>query len=115
MAWFLRCRENLRLASTRTKLAITSPSAPWGRINMEEMRAAELEIMKCAQLRYFPEEYQSLTKSGVDVALVKKTSGPWSLHPVLVYGLIRVDGRLGLDPLIPSIRSPCQGVIMFPL
>ena len=71
IAWFLRYRENLRSASTRKKLA----NAPWRRINMEEMRAAELEILKCVQLHYFPEELQSVTKSGVDVAHVKKTSG----------------------------------------
>ena len=94
IAWFLRYRENLRSASTRKKLA----NAPWRRINMEEMRAAELEILKCVQLHYFPEELQSLTKSGVDVAHVKKTSGLRSLDPVLVDGLIRVGGRLGLAP-----------------
>ena len=65
---------------------------------MEEMRAAELEILKCVQLHYFPEELQSLTKSGVDVAHVKKSSGLRSLDPVLVDGLIRVGGRLGLAP-----------------
>ena len=65
---------------------------------MEEMSAAELEILKCVQLHYFPEELQSLTNSGVDVAHVKKTSGLRSLDPVLVDGLIRVGGRLGLAP-----------------
>ena len=65
---------------------------------MEEMRAAELEILKCVQLHYFPEELQSLTKSGVDVAHVKKTGGLRSLDPVLVEGLIHVGGRLGLAP-----------------
>jgi len=94
IAWFLRYRENLRLASTRKKLAISSSNAPWRRINTEEMRAAELEILKCVQLHYFLEELQSLTKSGVDVAHVKKTSGLRSLDPVLVDGLLRVGGRL---------------------
>ena len=65
---------------------------------MEEMRAAELEILKCVQLHYFPEELQSLTKSGVDVAHVKKTGGLRSLDPVLVDGLIRAGGRLSLAP-----------------
>ena len=79
IAWFLRYRENLRSASTRKKLAIPSPSTPWRRINMEEMRTAELEILKCVQLHYVPEELQSLAKSEVDVAHVKKTSGLRSL------------------------------------
>lgn len=37
-----------------------------------------------------------LQKAGVDVAHVKKTSGLWSLDPVLVDGLLRVGGRLDL-------------------
>ena len=98
IAWFLRYRENLRLASTRKKLATSSPNAPWRRINMEEMKAAELQIQKCIQLHYFPEELQSLAKAGVDVAHVKKTSGLQSLDPVLVDGLLRVGGRLRLAP-----------------
>ena len=64
---------------------------------MEEMKAAELQILKCVQLHYFSEELQSLTKAGVDVAYVK-TSGLRSLDPVLVDGLLRVGGRLDLAP-----------------
>ena len=60
VAWFLRYRENLRLASTRRKLAVSSPNTPCRRINMEEMRAAELQILKCVQLHYFSEELQKI-------------------------------------------------------
>ena len=95
IAWFLRYRENLRLANARKKLAISSQNAPQRRISMEEMRAAELQILKCVQLHYFPEELQSLTKPGVYAAHVKKTSGLRSLDPVLVDGLIRVGGAVG--------------------
>ncbi|XP_074624387.1 uncharacterized protein LOC141882335 [Acropora palmata] len=98
VAWFLQYRENLRLASTRRKLAVSSPNSPCRRINMEEMKAAELQILKCVQLHYFSEELQSLTKAGVDVAHVKKTSGLRSLDQVLVDGLLRVGGRLDLAP-----------------
>ena len=98
IAWFLRYRENLRLANARKKLAIYTPNAPHRRISVEEMRAAELEILKCVQLHYFPEVLQSLTKSGVYAAHVKKTSGLRSLDPVLVDGLLRVGGRLGSAP-----------------
>ena len=98
IAWFLRYCENLRLANARKKLAISTQNAPQRRISMEEMRAAELEILKCVQLHYFPEELQSLTKSGVYAAHVKKTSGLRSLDPALVDGLIRVGGRLGSAP-----------------
>ena len=98
IAWFLRYRKNLRLASTRKKLAIFSPNAPWWCINMEEMKASELQILKFIQLHYFPDELQSLAKAGVDGAHVKKTSGLRSLDPVLVNGLLRVGGRLGLVP-----------------
>ena len=98
VAWFLRYRENLRLASTRRKLAVSSPNTPCRRINLEEMKAAELQILKFVHLHYFSEELQSLTKAGVDVAHVKKTSGLRSLDPVLVDGLLRVGGRLDLAP-----------------
>ena len=98
VAWFLWYRENLRLASTRRKLAVSSPNTPCRRINMEEMKAAELQILKCVQLHYFSERLQSLTKAGVDAAHVKKSSGLLSLHPVLVNGLLRVGGRLDLAP-----------------
>ena len=66
------------------------------------MKAAELQILKCIQLHYFPEEPQSLTKAGVGVAHVKKTSGLRSLDPVLIDGLLRVGGRLGLAPSLES-------------
>ena len=98
VAWFLQYRENLRLESTRRKLAVSSPDTPCRRINVEEMKAAELQILKCVQLHYFSEELQSLTKAGVDVAHVKKTSGLRGLDPVLVNGLLRVGGRLDLAP-----------------
>ena len=39
IAWFLRYRENLRLANAPKKLAISTPNAPQRRISMEEMRA----------------------------------------------------------------------------
>ena len=97
-AWFLRYHENLRFASTHKKIAISCPNAPWRHINMEEVKAAELRILKCVQLHYFPEKLQSLTKAGVDVAHVKKTSGLRSLNPVLVDGLLRIGGRFGLTP-----------------
>ena len=98
IALFLRYRENLRLANARKKLAISTPNAPQRRISMEEMRAAELEILKCVQVHYFPEELQSLKKPGVYAAHVKKTSSLRSLDPVLVDGLIRIGGRLGSAP-----------------
>ena len=81
IAWLLRYRENLRFANARKKLAISTPNAPQRRISVEEMRAAELEILKCVQLHYFPEELQSLTKPGVYAAHVKKTSGLRSPSP----------------------------------
>ncbi|XP_074631208.1 uncharacterized protein LOC141889797 [Acropora palmata] len=72
VAWYLRYCENLQFASAHRKLAVYSPNTPCRRINMEEMKAAELQILKCVQLHYFSEELQSLTKAGVDVAHIKK-------------------------------------------
>ena len=76
---------------------------------MEEMRAAELEILKCVQLHYFPEELQSLTKFRVDVAHVKKNSSLRSLDPILVDCLFSFGGRLGLAPI--SFNSKHQIIL----
>ena len=79
----------MRLASKRKKLAISSSITPQRCIDVKVMRTVELEILKCVQLRYFPEKFHSLIKSGVDVAHVKETSGLRSLGPVLADGLLR--------------------------
>ena len=60
-------------------------------IPVEEMRAAELEILKAIQRHHFPEERRSLTRCG---STVKKSSCLQSLDPILVYSLLRVKGRL---------------------
>ena len=62
-------------------------------ISVEEMRAAELEILKAIQRHHFPEEMRSVTRSG---STVKKSSCLRSLDPILVDGLLRVGGRLRL-------------------
>ncbi|KAK2561882.1 hypothetical protein P5673_015279, partial [Acropora cervicornis] len=45
VARYLRYCENLQFASTHRKLAVYSPNTPCRRINMEEMKAAELQIL----------------------------------------------------------------------
>ena len=62
-------------------------------ISVEEMRAAELEILKAIQRHHFPEEMRSLKRSG---STVEKSSCLRSLDPILVDGLLCVGGRLRL-------------------
>ena len=77
---------------------------------MEEMRAAEFEILKCVHLHYFPEEFQSLTKAGVDVAHMKKTSGLRSLRSDHVSILViehcqLVSGHSGRECVLSLFRE----------
>ena len=60
-------------------------------ISVEEMRAAELEILKAIQHHHFPEQRRSLTRSG---STVNKSSCLQSLDPILVDSLLCFRGRL---------------------
>ena len=97
IAWLLRYRESLLMAGKGRKVMMATPATPKRPIAVEEMRAAELEIFKCVQQHYFPEELRSLTKSASNgVPHVEKSSCLRRLDPVLIDGLLRVGGRLGL-------------------
>ena len=90
VAWFLRYCEKLQSASKGEKPR-KSHAGTILSISVEEMRAAELEILKAIQRHHFPEERRSLTRCG---STVKKSSCLQSLDPILVYSLLRVKGRL---------------------
>ena len=85
IAWFLRYRESLQVAT---------PKPP---ITVQEIKRAELEILKCVQQHHFPKEFHSLTQSASNGVLhVKKNSCLRRLDPVLIDGLLCVGGRLDL-------------------
>ena len=63
------------MASKGRKDMIATPATHKRPIAVEEIRAAELELFKCVQQHYFPEELHSLTKSASNGVLhVKKSS-----------------------------------------
>ena len=95
IAWFLRYRERLQMASKGSESTKTALTMSLQRITIEEMETAELQILKCVQQYYFPEELNSLPKVG-STAHVKKGSSLQSLDPILVDGVLHVGGRLGL-------------------
>ncbi|XP_015748663.1 PREDICTED: uncharacterized protein LOC107328444 [Acropora digitifera] len=63
VAWILRYRENLLTASQGKKPIKSTLTAPKRPITVEEMKAAELEILKSVQKHHFAEEFYSLSKS----------------------------------------------------
>ena len=77
VAWFLRYCEKLQSASKGEKPR-KSHAGTILSISVEEMRAAELEILKAIQRHHFPEERRSLTRSG---STVKNSSCLQSLDP----------------------------------
>ena len=97
IAWFLCYRKSLLMASKGGKLTRSTSTTSKRPITVEEMEKAELEILKCVQQHHFAEEISSLTRSANEgMWHVKKNSNLRRLDPVLVDGLLRVDGRLSL-------------------
>ena len=79
------------------KVIKSTPATPKPPITVEEMKTAELEILKCVQQHHFPEEFHSLTQSASNgMPHVKKNSCLRRLDPILINGLLRVGGRLDL-------------------
>ena len=98
VAWLLRYRGILRRLTSRRKSGRTTESISikhFQFITVEEMKTAEMEILKNVQRHHFPEEFKSLEKPENE-ACVKKSSSLRSLDPIMVDGLIRVGGRLSL-------------------
>ena len=98
VAWFLRYRDILRRLTRRRKVGQSTefiPNKDLQFITVEEMKIAELAILKNVQRHHFPEEFKSLEKPENE-AYVKKSSSLRSLDPILVDGLIRIGGRLSL-------------------
>lgn len=90
--------ENLhRLAKHEkpVKSVETVPISSLPLITIDEMKCAELEILKSVQKFHFQEELESLDKSE-DKGHVKKSSSLRSLDPISVNDLLHVGGRLSL-------------------
>lgn len=71
-------------------------------LSVEELREAELKIIKFCQRKRFPEEYSSLQKG----ESVKRTSHIYKLNPVLEDGVLRVGGRLSRAAMPEEAKHP---------
>ena len=73
------------------------------------MEIAELQILRNVHPFHFREELELLSKSE-DGKQVEKSNSLWSLHPILVNGVLRVGGRLNL----PSTAFEAKHQIILP-
>lgn len=98
VAWLLWYRENSRRLAKREKPVKSVETVPISSlllITIDEMKCAELEILKSVQKFHFQEELESLNKSE-DKGHIKKRSSLRSLDPNSVNDLLHVGGRLSL-------------------
>ncbi|KAG1936405.1 hypothetical protein F2P79_018737 [Pimephales promelas] len=73
-----------------------------GLLSIEELRKAEMEIIKFCQRRRFPGEFNSLRKG----ESVKRTSHIYKLNPILEDGVLRVGGRLSRAAMPEEAKHP---------
>lgn len=71
-------------------------------LTVEELKEAELEIVRSCQRKRFPEELSSLFKNQP----VKRTSHLYKLNPVLDDGVLRVGGRLSRAAMPEESKHP---------
>ena len=99
----MRYCESLLMASKAKKLTKSTSTTPKQPITVNEMKKAELEILKCVQRHHFAEEVNSLTRpSAVEGPPHVKSSCLCRLDPVLVDSLLRIGRRLSLASITTS-------------
>ena len=119
MAWILRYRSNLLRVSRRrkedeAKVLISEKPSP---ISVDEIRSAEIEILKYVQKQSFGEELSCLQNKESDAmpkksvrkcstSSVKKSSSIFKLDPELRDGVLCVGGRLRHAPIEEERRHP---------
>ena len=106
VAWILRIKQHLiALAAERrasTQFTIQSRILRSEPINMTELEAAALAIIRYIQGCVFPGEMTNLQKQ----CPLKSASRLLNLDPVLVDGVLRVGGRLKNCPISNSRKHP---------
>ncbi|KAI3369223.1 hypothetical protein L3Q82_007506 [Scortum barcoo] len=120
VAWILKIKHTLLSLSKRRKLHVpdkkqktheldklmTSQRISPSKVNLtvDELKEAELEIMRHCQRRTFGEEISALQNNEP----VKKTSHIYKLNPLLQDGILRVGGRLSRTAMPEESKHPCQ-------
>ena len=91
-------------------------------ISVEEMKTAEVEILKHVQKQSFVEELRCTrnekkercdptVEKRMKTRVVKKSSSVYKLNPVIVNGLLCVEGRLSCAPIQEeNIKEPFLNV-----
>ena len=119
IAWILRYRLKLLQSCRRrkedvVKQLVNGKPEP---ISVEEMKTAEVQILKHVQKQSFVEELrlaQNEKKERCDptvekrmkTRVIKKSSPIYKLDPVIVNGLLCVGGRLSLAPIQEESKHP---------
>ena len=103
VSWMLRYRANLRKTVgsriTKEERSLNFAVVP---ISVDEMRNAEMEIIKNVQKNHFHDELSrlvSISGESKKFLTVKKSSQLYRLDPIMEDDIIRVGGRLLNSPL----------------
>ena len=106
----LRYRANLRKAVgsriTKEERSLNFAVVP---ISVDEMRNAEMEIIKNVQKKHFHDELSrlvSISGESKKFLTVKKPSQLYRLDPIMEDDIIRVGGRLLNSPLPEESKHP---------
>ena len=110
IAWMLRLKSNLRDACIKRRSQQTiQTSSKVTPITVDEMKTAEVEVLKIVQRSSFPREVEALLSQKF---AVQRSSSIYSLSPHLKDGLICVGGRLANAPIDEQTKHqvilPCR-------
>ncbi|KAK6175033.1 hypothetical protein SNE40_013574 [Patella caerulea] len=93
IAWIIRYKSNLQKA-VKKKKGNNDELNLSQRLSVEELKGAELEIIKHVQKQHFSQEISSLQAERDFQKKALKGSSIFKLDPILVNGILRVGGRL---------------------
>ena len=110
-AWLLQFLVFLRHTYFRGAPTKDEENIVKGPLTVEEVRMAAEKIVKFVQHQYFPEEIkilESINKQTQKLPnrYLRRTSKLRKLNPILVNGMIRVEGRLEKSPIPFSAKHP---------
>ncbi|KAI4882679.1 hypothetical protein NFI96_029603, partial [Prochilodus magdalenae] len=116
VAWILKVRNILlQLSRKRKELKASIPQSEVSRtmqslksdfrgstLTVEDLKLAELEIVRFSQQQKYSEEISALRKG----ERLKKSSKIYKLNPILEDGILRVGGRLHRSTMPEEVKHP---------
>ena len=112
VSWLLRYKRYLKnkiLQRRESSLIKQELEERGSHLTLDELREAEYEILRCVQMKEFPEviALQSGEDQRLVMRLMKKMGASISkLNPQVHDGLLRVGGRIGQAPLCYDLKHP---------